>query len=101
MLPKILPGIRYRGIKNLSVHWQADLDKVLESIQAPRFIDFTEMVGREHQAPDIWRQSMGPVPHGICPQKLSTPDSADNDDDFRLSPPKYPCCIFDLPSHDS
>ena len=81
-----------QGLKSLYCGWQADLDTVLESIQAPRFIDFSEMAGKEPQADEVWRQSMGRVtapwtPSAKSPQNISPSDLAD-DDDFRLSPPR-------------
>ena len=70
----------------------SDLDMVLESIKAPRFIDFSEMLSRDDEANSAWRLSMGNshTPLSCPPQgQLASPPVHD-DDDFRSLPPPHP-----------
>ena len=58
-----------------------DIDKVLESIKAPRFIDFLSEGAQDGEANLAWRLSVGENP---VPQKAPQPGGGfQDDDDFR------------------
>lgn len=65
----------------------SNLDIVLESIQAPRFIDFSEMMSRDDEAKQAWRLSMGNS-DSFPPQAQLASPSVHDDDDFRSLPPR-------------
>lgn len=62
----------------------SDIDKVLESIQAPRFIDFlSEVASRDDEAKEAWRLSMGDGQCGPTAGLKSNLAQVCDDDDFR------------------
>jgi len=73
------------------------IDSVLESIQAPRFIDFSDMINRDAEAKETWRLSMGESPSVASPShRHHTASAVYDDDDFRLSPSCFAINFFQI-----